>query len=78
MGATQSASSGAAQQGLRPCKPPSKRRLGTEKLIAEPLPEVAAGVTPIDRAGSLGMLCGQMRCHEISHSSRYFIDHLLR
>ena len=35
-------------------------------------------VGQIDRAASLDLLCNQMRCHEITHSSRYFIDHLLR
>jgi hypothetical protein len=97
-----------AQQGLRPCRPPSDRRLrnGSDpKIIAvrrrgvhqrtilarvelcvyccacavlqEP-EEHPPKEGQIDRTASLGLLCAELKCHQISHSSRYFIDHLLR
>ena len=70
-----------AREGKRPCKPPSKKRLMKDapdvKLIVEPR-AAPPGDDGVDRSGSLAMLCDEMKCHEISHSSRFFIDHLLR
>lgn len=72
-----------AREGKRPCKPPSKKRLMKDapdvKLIVEPRDAPPDDEElRVDRSGSLSMLCDEMRCHEISHSSRFFIDHLLR
>ncbi len=70
-----------AKAGKRPCQPPSKKRLMKDapdvKLIVEPREAPPVG-KEVDRSGSLAMLCDEMKCHEISHSSRFFIDHLLR
>ena len=77
-----SASSDGACKGERPCRPPSKKRLLKDapdvKLIVEPRPEAPPDGKRVDRSGSLALLCDEMRCHEIKHSSRFFIDHLLR
>jgi hypothetical protein len=72
-----------AKHGKRPCKPPSKKRLLKDapdvKLIVEPLAAAPADeARRVDRSGSLALLCDEMKCHEIKHSSRFFIDHLLR
>lgn len=73
----------AACAGERPCKPPSAKRLLKDapdvKLVVEPLAMAPADAARrVDRSGSLALLCDEMRCHEIKHSSRFFIDHLLR
>ena len=72
-----------AKRGERPCTPPSAARLMKDapdvKLIVEPQPTPPADESRrVDRAPSLRLLCDEMKCHEIKHSSRHFIDHLLR
>ena len=69
--------------GERPACPPFQVRLGSDDagagLIAQPLLAPPTWRThPVDRAASLELLCGELRCHEMPHSARRFTDHLLR